>query len=152
MGSAMFRGSSYHTIDDKGRVVIPSRFRALIRAEDVDGLVISTLDSHLLAYTFKEWADLETRIKQIPEKDEALRRFRRMFIGNAHECLCDKHDRILIPPVLREEAGLQRDIVLVGVTDHFEIWSREHWDREKNAWKEDLKDPACRRAIDRVGI
>jgi MraZ protein len=148
----MFRGNSYHTIDDKGRIVIPARFRGVIRAEDADGLIVSTLDDCLLAYTFSEWAKLEDRIKQIPEKGEILRRFRRIFIGSAHECLCDKHDRILIPPTLREEADLVKDIVLAGVTDHFEIWSRERWEREKAAWKEDLKNPESRITIDRVSI
>jgi MraZ protein len=110
------------------------------------------MDDCLLAYTFSEWANVEARIKQIPEKDETLRRFRRIFVGNAHECLCDKHDRILIPPTLREYADLSKEIVMAGVTDHFEIWSRERWDREQNAWKEDLKNPAARASIDRVAI
>ncbi len=148
----MFRGSSYHTIDDKGRVVIPARFRGVVRTEDVDGLIVSGMDDCLLAYTFTEWANVENRIIQIQEKDETLRRFRRMFIGNAHECHCDKHDRILIPPTLRDYADLTKDIVLAGVIDHFEIWSRERWDREHNTWKEDLKNPTARRSIDRVDI
>ena len=148
----MFRGSSYHTIDDKGRVVIPSRFRGVVRAQDVDGLIVSGMDDCLLAYTFSEWSKVEDRIIQIPEKDETLRRFRRMFIGNAQECHCDKHDRILIPPTLREYAELSRDIVLAGVIDHFEIWNRERWDREHNAYKDDLKNPTARGSIDRVAI
>jgi MraZ protein len=148
----MFRGSSFHTIDDKGRLVIPARFRAVVRAEDVDGLIVSTVDDHLLAYTFKEWALLEDRIRQIPEKNESFRRLRRMLIGNAHECLCDKHDRILIPPTLRQEAALARDVVLAGVVDHFEIWNRELWEGERRAFKEEMRSPALQGARQEIGV
>jgi MraZ protein len=148
----MFRGSSYHTIDDKGRIVIPSRFREIVRSEGADGLMISGMDDCLLAYSFAEWSHLEFKIKQLAEKNEHMRRFRRMFIGSAFECLCDKQDRVLIPPTLREYADLTKDIVLTGVTDHFEIWNRERWEREKHAWREDQKNPDARNEIAKLGI
>jgi transcriptional regulator MraZ len=150
--TTMFRGSSYHTIDDKGRIVIPSRFREIVRSDGSDGLMISGMDDCLLAYSFSEWSNLETKIKQLAEKSEYMRRFRRMFIGSAFECLCDKQDRILIPPTLREYADLTKDIVLTGVTDHFEIWNRERWEREKHAWREDQKDAEARNEIAKLGI
>jgi MraZ protein len=95
---------------------------------------------------------LENRILQLAEKSESMRRFRRIFIGGASECLCDKQDRILVPPMLRQYAGLNRDIVLVGVTDHFEIWSRENFEREELALQNDLKSPEARNEIARLGI
>ena len=148
----MFRGSSYHTIDDKGRIVIPSRFREIVRSDGADGLMISGMDDCLLAYTFAEWSNLENKIRQLSEKNDHMRRFRRMFIGNAFECLCDKQDRILVPPTLREYADLTKDIVLTGVTDHFEIWNRERWEREKHAWREDQKNENARNEIAKLGI
>jgi len=148
----MFRGSSYHTLDAKGRLIIPARFREVIRADGHDSVVVSRMDSCLLAYPFKEWQQLETKIMSQVDKSENMRRFRRVFIGGAHECNCDKQDRILIPPTLREYAGLDKEIVLVGVLDHFEIWSREGWDSESMNLEEDLKKEEVRNEIARLGI
>ncbi|MEJ5359462.1 MAG: division/cell wall cluster transcriptional repressor MraZ [Desulfobacterales bacterium] len=148
----MFRGSSYHTIDDKGRIVIPSRFRELIRSEDGEGLMISRMDRCLVAFPMSSWVRLEERILKLAEKSEVMRRFRRVFIGGAHECVCDKQDRLLIPPALRQYAGLNKEIVLVGVLDHFEIWSRENYENEELMLANDLKDPEARNEIAKLGI
>jgi len=148
----MFRGSSYHTLDAKGRLIIPARFREVIKADGHDSVVVSRMDSCLLAYPFKEWQKLENRIMSQVDKSENMRRFRRVFIGGAHECNCDKQDRILIPPTLREYAGLDKEIVLVGVLDHFEIWSREGWDSESMNLEEDLKKEEVRNEIAGLGI
>jgi MraZ protein len=148
----MFRGSSYHTIDDKGRIVIPARFRELTRSDEGDGLMVSRMDSCLLAYPFSEWRKIEERILQMAEKSETMRRFRRIFIGGAHECSCDKQDRILIPPALRQYAELNREIVLVGVLDHFEIWSREKFEMESLTLESELKHLEARNEIAKLGI
>ena len=148
----MFRGSSYHTLDAKGRLIIPARFREVIKADGHDSVMVSRMDSCLLAYPFEEWQQLETKIMSQVDKSENMRRFRRVFIGGAHECNCDKQDRILIPPTLREYAGLDKEIVLVGVLDHFEIWSREGWDSESMNLEEDLKKEEVRNEIARLGI
>jgi MraZ protein len=148
----MFRGSSYHTIDDKGRIVIPSRFRQLVRSDGADAMIVTRMDQCLLGYPFEAWTKLETKIMQLAEKSEYMRRFRRIFIGGAAECSCDKQDRILIPPMLRQYAGLNKDIVLVGVTDHFEIWSRENFENEELMLLNDLKNPEARNEIAKLGI
>ena len=148
----MFRGSSFHTLDDKGRIVVPTRFRDRVRSEDADGLMISRMDNCLLAYPFAEWLKLEERILQLAEKSDYMRRFRRIFIGGAFECLCDKQDRILIPPTLRQYAGLNKDIVLVGVLDHFEVWSRENYEKESLTMEGDLRNPEARNEIAKLGI
>ncbi len=148
----MFRGSSYHTIDDKGRIVIPSRFRELLRSENGDGIMISRMDRCLVAFPMSSWNRLEERILKLAEKSEVMRRFRRVFIGGAHECACDKQDRLLIPPALRQYAGLNKEIVLVGVLDHFEIWSRENYENEELMLVNDLKDPEARNEIAKLGI
>lgn len=148
----MFRGSSFHTIDPKGRLIIPSRFRELIRSGGGNGVMVSRLDGGLVAYPYNEWTKIETRILALAEKNEYMRRFRRIFIGGASECPYDKQHRILIPQPLREYAGVEKDIVLVGVLDHFEIWSKEKWDIENQTLEEDLKTEELRNEVAKLGI
>lgn len=148
----MFRGSSFHTIDAKGRLIIPARFRDAIRAGGGDGIMLSRMDACLVAYTREEWTKIETKILNMAERSETMRRFRRIFIGGAHDCTCDKQDRILIPPNLREYAVLNKDIVLVGVLDHFEIWSRENWDAENLSLEDDMKREDVRNEIAKLGL
>ena len=147
----MFRGSSFHTIDQKGRIIVPARFRDIIRANG-DGVMVSMLDACLVAYTFEEWRRIENKILSLAEKSEDMRRFRRVFIGGAFDCPCDKQERILIPPTLREYAVFDREIVLVGVLDHFEIWSRENWDRENQKMEADMKKEDVRNEIAKLGL
>jgi len=148
----MFRGSSFHTIDTKGRIIIPARFRDVIKADGSYGVMLSRMDGALIAYTYDEWRKIESRILSLAEKSESMRRFRRVFIGGSFECSCDKQDRILIPQNLREYAGLEKDIVLVGVLDHFEIWSRDSWNRENMDLEKDMKKEDVRNEIAKLGL
>jgi MraZ protein len=148
----MFRGSSFHTIDPKGRIIIPARFRELIRDGDRPVVMISKMDKSLLAFPIKEWVKVEKKIISMSEKSEYMRRFRRVFIGGASECICDRQERILIPPILRDYAGFDKEIVLVGVLDHFEIWSRENWDMENTKMETDLQKEDVRNEIASLGI
>ncbi|HBN26144.1 MAG TPA: division/cell wall cluster transcriptional repressor MraZ [Desulfobacteraceae bacterium] len=134
----MFRGSSFHTIDAKGRIIVPVRFRSLIQAGGGNGVMISRLDNGLVAYPFDEWAGIEKSIMAAPQKDGLMRRFIRVFIGSAAECFCDKQERILTPLPLRQYAGLEKEIVLIGVLSHFEIRSRENWDKENTQQEDDM--------------
>lgn len=148
----MFRGSSFHTIDEKGRFVIPSRFRDVIRASGSDSIMVSKLDGCLKAYTVEEWGKIESRILDLAEKSDSMRRFRRVFIGGASSCPCDKQGRVLIPPLLRQYGGLNREVVLVGVLDHFEIWDRTNWDQEGMSLEEDMKQEDVRNQIAKLGL
>jgi MraZ protein len=148
----MFRGSSFHTIDGKGRIIVPARFREIIHASGSEAMMISRMDLGLVAYTLAEWHNIETRILSLVEKSESMRRFRRVFVGGAFECVCDKQDRILIPPSLRQYAGLDKEIVVVGVLDHFEIWSRATWDKENMEMEADMKKEDVRNEIARLGL
>lgn len=148
----MFRGSSFHTIDAKGRIIVPSRFRDRIREGGGDGIMVSRMDSCLVAYPYDEWNKIETRILSLAEKSENMRRFRRVFIGGAFECTIDKQERTLIPQPLRQYADLEKDIVLVGVLDHFEIWSRNKWEKENMELEDDLKKEEVRNEIARLGL
>jgi MraZ protein len=148
----MFRGSSTHNLDAKGRIIIPSRFREVIRSGGGDTVMITRMDKSLFAYTLAEWSKIEGRILDLAEKSEHMRRFRRVFIGGAFECNCDKQNRVLIPPSLRKYAQLKKEIVLVGVLDHFEIWSEENWDLENDAMENDMLKEEVRSEISRLGL
>lgn len=148
----MFRGSSFHTIDSKGRIIIPSRFREVIKVGGSDRIMISRMDRCLVAYPLEEWTKIETRILAMAEKSDAMRRFRRVFVGGAFECNCDKQERILVPAPLRQYAGLEKEIALVGVLDHFEVWSRSSWESENLELEVDLKKEDVRAEIAKLGL
>lgn len=136
----MFRGTSFHTIDVKGRLIIPARFRDVAKAGGGDGVMVTRMDNALFAYSFDEWSKIEERVLSVPETSNAMRRFRRIFIGGASECNCDKQGRILIPPSLRLYAGLEKEITLVGQITHFEIWSKGNYELEEKTLNEDLNN------------
>jgi MraZ protein len=148
----MFRGSSFHTIDAKGRIIIPTRFREFISSDGRDGVMVTTFDNCLYAYPFEEWYKLETKILSLPDTSEYMRRFRRIFIGMASECPCDKQDRILIPQSLRELAGFEKELAIVGVLNYFEIWSREKWEKEYINLEHDMQREEFRNEIAKLGI
>ncbi len=120
----MFMGEFEHSIDAKGRIIIPSRFRD----ELGDTFVVTVgLDGCLFVYPQNEWETFSTEIRKLPGTKEA-RQLQRMFFGKAAACEADKQGRILIPAVLRECAGLEKDIVFVGVLNKIEIWSKARWE------------------------
>ncbi len=148
----MFRGSSFNTIDSKGRIIIPARFRDVIKAGGGDGVIVTRLDKALFAYTFDQWSKIESRVLAMSETSEYMRRFRRVFIGGASDCNCDKQGRILIPPVLRQYAEFEKEIVLVGQIVHFEIWSKENYEQEVVQMEEDMKKEAVSNEIAKLGL
>ena len=148
----MFRGSSIHSLDPKGRIIIPSRFRNVIRDGGGETVMITRMDKSLFAYALDEWGRIEEKILKLAEKSDAMRRFRRVFVGGAFECACDKQGRVLIPPTLREYAQLEKEIILVGVLDHFEIWSKDNWEKENQLMESDMLKEEVRNEISRLGL
>lgn len=120
----MFMGEYNHTIDAKGRIIIPSKFRESLGDEFV---VTQGLDGCLFVYPNDEWQNFITELKKLPGNKEA-RQLQRYFLAGAASCEVDKQGRILIPGNLREQAALEKDIVLVGVLSKIEIWSKERWE------------------------
>ena len=120
----MFMGEYNHTIDTKGRIIIPSKFRETLGDEFV---VTLGLDGCLFVYPNEEWMNFVTQLKNLPGSKEA-RQLQRYFMAGAATCEVDKQGRILIPNKLREQAGLEKDIVFVGVLSKIEIWSKEKWE------------------------
>ena len=126
MGSeSMFRGESQHSIDAKGRMILPARFR-----EALGGSFIVTrgLDKCLFVYSLEEWNKYEAKVQNLPVTDPDARKFIRFFFGGACEAEIDGQGRALLPPNLREYAGLQKEIVTIGVVNRIEIWQKENWD------------------------
>lgn len=126
----MFRGRFEHGIDSKGRLSIPSRFREILTTNYDERLIITNFDGCLWAYPAAEWQKVEDKVASLPQMRDEVKAFQRVFISAAVECPVDKSGRILIPPTLREYAGIAKDVVLVGMTNRIEIWSRERWLRE----------------------
>jgi len=124
----MFMGEFNHSIDNKGRIIIPSKFR-----EDLgDEFVITLgLDGCLFAYPANEWQTFVDKLKTLPGTKEA-RQLQRYFMAGAASCETDKQGRILIPAKLRDSAALDKDIVFVGVLSKIEIWSKERWENNNN--------------------
>ena len=120
----MFMGEYNHTVDSKGRLIVPSKFREQLGDEFV---VTKGLDNCLFVYENSEWAKLEEKLRTLPLTNTAARKFSRFLLAGATTCEVDKQGRVLIPSVLREFAGLNKEVVLVGVLNRIEIWSRERW-------------------------
>jgi MraZ protein len=148
----MFRGSSFHHLDSKGRLIIPARFRDVLKQSTVDGVMVSKMDGALFGYTFEQWHKIEQRILDLAEKSDNMRRFRRVFIGGAFDCPLDKQGRILIPPSLRQYSELSKEVVLVGVLDHFEIWARDNWLQEDDRFRSDLEKEDMRNEVAALGL
>ncbi|MFH0798897.1 MAG: division/cell wall cluster transcriptional repressor MraZ [Pseudomonadota bacterium] len=124
----MFRGRYQHQIDTKGRLSVPSRFREVLASNYDERVIVTNFDQCLWAYPAPEWAELEKKVGAAPQFTEEIKAFQRVFVSAAVECPIDKQGRILVPPSLREYAGIARDVVVVGMTRRFEIWARERWD------------------------
>ncbi|SCX89003.1 division/cell wall cluster transcriptional repressor MraZ [Alkaliphilus peptidifermentans] len=120
----MFIGEYNHTIDVKGRISIPSRFRDELGEHFI---VTKGLDNCLFIYPMEEWTILENKLKQLPLTNKDARAFVRFFFAGASECELDNQGRIRIPNNIREHAKLEKDTVLIGVGTRIEIWSQEEW-------------------------
>ncbi|RKD24091.1 cell division/cell wall cluster transcriptional repressor MraZ [Ammoniphilus oxalaticus] len=121
----MFMGEYQHSIDDKGRLTIPAKFRESLGA---DFLITRGLDNCLFVYPMEEWKALEGKLKALPFTRADARAFTRFFFSGATECELDKQGRVNIPAALRQHARLEKDCVVIGVSSRVEIWSRALWE------------------------
>lgn len=125
----MFMGEYNHTIDAKGRLIVPSKFRDSLGDEFV---ITKGLDGCLFVYDNKEWTAFEEKLKSLPLTNKDARQFVRFFLAGAASVEVDKQGRILVPANLREFAKLSKDVVLVGVASRIEIWSKEIWESSES--------------------
>ncbi len=135
----MFIGEYNHSIDAKGRLIVPSKFRETLGETFY---VTKGLDGCLSVYPTEEWKIFESKLRSLPITNKNARKFTRFFLAGATECEIDKQGRILIPATLREYAGLVKDAVLVGVSSRIEIWSRDKWSEVNDIDVDDMSDVA----------
>ncbi len=121
----MFMSEYNHTIDTKGRLIVPSKFRDQLGDEFV---VTKGMDGCLFVYANEDWNAFEQKLISLPLINKEARKFARFFLAGAAQVEVDKQGRILLPSNLRDFAGLEKDVVLVGVGSRIEIWSRENWE------------------------
>jgi MraZ protein len=126
----MFIGEYQHAIDNKNRMIIPSKFREGLGENFV---LTKGLDGCLYAYTMEEWKVMEEKLKKLPLTSKDARAFVRFFFSGANEVDIDKQGRTLIPQNLLEYAAIEKDIVSIGVSTRIEIWSKDKWDEYNNS-------------------
>ena len=126
----MFTGEYRHTVDEKGRLAVPARFRAQL----ADGAVVARwLDECLAIFPKPAWEDLATKVRGLPITDAGARNFQRYLFAGAFEAELDRQGRVLVPQGLRQFAGLGGEAVVVGLVDHAEIWAPSRWEDYRKA-------------------
>lgn len=135
----MFMGEFQHTLDGKGRMIVPVKFR-----EELGTTFVMTrgLDKCLFVYPLAEWEILEAKLKSLPMTRADARSFVRFFFSGATECELDKQGRILIPTTLRDYAQLERDCYVLGVSNRVEIWSHSLWNAYSDKAEESFAEIA----------
>ena len=135
--NVMFLGEFIHTIDEKGRLTVPAKFRADLAA----GLVVTRgIDRCLAIYPMEEWRRLAGQVSALPMTDRRARAFRRLVFANASDAIPDKQGRVLIPPRLREYAGLDGEVVVTGLNTYIEVWNPDSWGEERERVEGDGAD------------
>lgn len=135
----MFMGEFQHNIDTKGRIIVPSKFREGLG----DSFVVTRgLDKCLFAYPMDEWKNLEEKLKKLPLTKKDARAFTRFFFSGAVECEVDKQGRINLPQPLRNYAVLEKECVVIGVSDRIEIWANDKWEDYFNDSEESFAEIA----------
>jgi MraZ protein len=131
----MFRGATKVTLDDKGRMVMPTRYREQISA-DAQGRLVVTVDRDqcLLLYPLPEWEQIERKLMSLPTLHPQARRLQRLMVGHAADLELDGHGRVLLPPELREFARLERLAMLIGQGNRFELWDEARWLEQRDLW------------------
>ncbi len=142
----MFTGEYRHTVDDKGRIAVPAKFRVQLGG----GAVVSRwLDACLAIHTQQGWDDLSAKVAALPITDTASRRFQRFVFAGAAEVELDRQGRILLPAFLRDTIGLANEAMVVGSRDHAEIWVPDTW----ASYGRELDDPQeLAQAFEGLGI
>ncbi len=137
------KGEYQHTLDAKGRLFIPAKLREQLG----DNFVVTKgLDDCLFVYPQEAWEELEQKIRQLPmSKSRSLQRF---FLSSAADVTVDRQGRIVIPPVLRSYAKLERDVVVIGVGERAELWGARRW----NAYTDDLDSESIAQAMEELGF
>ncbi|MBT8136907.1 MAG: division/cell wall cluster transcriptional repressor MraZ [Gammaproteobacteria bacterium] len=134
----MFRGANSITLDSKGRIAIPTRYRERL-TERSDGQLVATVDRDycLLLYPLPAWEEIERKLIRLPSLNRQARRLQRLMIGYASELEMDGQGRVLLPRELRDFAQLDRHAILIGQGNKFELWDQERWNERRDTWLAD---------------
>jgi len=127
----MYRGINAINVDEKGRIALPTRYR-----DDLFTVVVTidTEEKCLLMYPLEDWEEIEAKIEALPSFNQAARRVQRLLIGHATELSLDNNGRIVLPQLLRDYAGLEKQVMLVGQGKKIEIWSAQQWEARRKEW------------------
>lgn len=124
----MFYGEYLHSIDRKGRLILPAKFRETAKAHFVERFFITRgLDKCLFMFSEEEWRTQESKFKGISFTKQQARTFNRLYFSGAAEVVPDRQGRILLPPYLKEFAEIKRDVIIVGVSNRIEVWAKDKW-------------------------
>ncbi|STX43144.1 MraZ protein [Legionella donaldsonii] len=132
----MFRGINAITIDGKGRLAVPTRYRDALGAQEKSSLVVTidTEETCLLLYPAAQWQIIEDKLQSLPSFNVAARRIQRLLIGHATDVELDGNGRVLLPPLLRDYAHLDKRVVMIGQGNKFEVWDEMLWQTRREQW------------------
>ena len=127
-----FEDISYHSVDDKGRFIVPVRFRNVLKKEGGDCVVLTSIygKKSISAYTLNKWNMLAPAIWDKRDESDEMESFSRHFISHSKKCFFDRQGRVVIPATLREIANIDKEIILLGLFDKFEIWTKTNLDED----------------------
>ncbi len=124
----MFYGEYEHTVDRKGRLIFPSRFREVAKANFIERFFVTRgLDKCLFMFGEEEWKVQEQKFKAMPFTKQEIRKFNRIYFSGAIDIIPDRQGRFIIPQYLKDFAGIKRDVVIIGLSNRIEIWSKDVW-------------------------
>lgn len=136
----MFYGEFRHSIDNKGRLIIPARFRLVIKDKYIEKFYVTRgLERCLFVFTENDWNLLEQKFKNLPLTQSTARAFSRLLFSGAYEATCDKQGRILIPSHLLQYARITKDVLIIGVSNRIEIWDVNTWEEFSKTSIEDFE-------------
>ncbi len=139
----MFYGEFFHSVDRKGRIILPSKFREAAKGNFIEKFFVTRgLDKCLFMFPEEEWKAQEAKFKAISFTKQESRVFNRLFFSGAAEIVPDKQGRILLPQYLKDFAELKKEIVLVGVSSRVEIWSGDAWKQFYGTWRPSFEEIA----------
>ena len=137
----MFHGEYEHSLDKKGRLILPAKIREAAKSHYVEKFYMTRgLDSCIFVFAEDEWRTQETKFKSLPFTSREARRFNRMFFSGAVEVVPDGQGRILIPKFLKDYAGIRKDVVIAGVSNRIEIWDKDAWFKFYNETKDSFEE------------
>ncbi|MEA3305508.1 MAG: division/cell wall cluster transcriptional repressor MraZ [Candidatus Omnitrophota bacterium] len=141
----MFYGEYEHSLDKKGRLILPAKFREAAEVNYIERFFVTRgLDGCLFMFSEEEWKSQEAKLKSMPFTKSQSRKFNRLYFSGAQEITFDKQGRILIPKYLKEYAGIKRDVMVIGVSNRIEIWDLEKWgefyNNEKGSFEKNAED------------